>query len=64
MPTYACKTKNCKGVLTFPEKSEQPNSAANPPHKNSGMFLIVIKDEPAECSKCGTSYYESELESS
>lgn len=62
MPTYSCKTKDCEGTLTFPDKAaSRDNSTRVDPHKARDILLIVIKDEPVECPKCGVSYYERQV---
>lgn len=63
MPTYACKTKGCKGNIAFPEKPDLQGLGNQDPRKLKDMSLTLITDEPVECGECGTSYYESQVRS-
>ena len=58
MPTYDCKEDGCDGKVTFPEKNANDQAKGNYEIK-----MIVIGEEPRQCSKCGKSWFESELQS-
>lgn len=56
MATYKCKKEGCNGDVVFHNPPDTTQS------KREDTCLIVVKDRPAECSKCGTSYYEHEFQ--
>lgn len=59
MSTYACTKPGCIGKVTFPDGKGQPKTDDKP--KKWDLTLSVITGKPAQCSVCGTSYYEGEL---
>jgi hypothetical protein len=61
MPTYQCKNQDCKGTVTFAIEDVRPTAATPEQRKWGDMSLVIIIDEPAECTECGASYYEHEL---
>ena len=58
MSTYACKKPGCKGEVVFPDGESEPKTDEKP---SRDLRLSVITSKPAQCSECGTSYFEDEL---
>jgi len=58
MATYDCKTEGCDGEVHFESDDHRPASKA--PTSRDAQ-LVVIKDMPSACNKCGTSYYEHQF---
>lgn len=57
MATYDCKTVDCSGKITFPEKDNKPPSL----DEMGSHRFVVIEETPIECSVWGVSWYEREL---
>jgi len=58
MATYKCKKDECDGDVVFPDQSNVERAT-----RLTRDSIVVVEDKPAQCNKCGTSYYEWELKS-
>jgi hypothetical protein len=60
MATHKCRVIGCDGNVTFSEVNRD-RPTQNDMSRN--FSIVVIDEKPAQCSKCGTSYYEREFTS-
>lgn len=61
--SYRCKTPNCTGTITFPDKSDQsPSSGPIDLRRLADTSLSVIESPPVRCEVCGNSYFEKEVQ--
>lgn len=63
MVAYACKTIGCDGRVEFGDGSTTTDATAPTPKGPSRRSAIVfLEEEPRQCPKCCTAYYQQELE--